>query len=142
FLIIMKQQRLSVLGLAFVIGCSMVASGQRATAELKDKDGKTVGSASFREAPDGVLVRLDVKGLTPGLHAVHVHAVGKCEGPAFTTAGGHFNPTQKKHGLRSADGAHAGDMPNMYVAKDGSGRFEVLNDSITLKAGERSVFDA
>ena len=66
----MKQQLVSALGLAFVIGCSMVASGQRATAELKDKDGKTVGSASLREEPDGVLVRLEVKGLAPGLHAV------------------------------------------------------------------------
>jgi Cu-Zn family superoxide dismutase len=88
------------------------------------------------------VIEVQVKGLTPGLHAVHIHAVGKCEGPAFTTAGGHFNPTQKKHGLKSAEGAHAGDMPNMYVAKDGSGRFEVLSDAITLKSGERSVFDA
>jgi Cu-Zn family superoxide dismutase len=85
---------------------------------------------------------LDVKGLTPGLHAVHVHAVGKCEGPAFTTAGGHFNPTQKKHGFKSPEGAHAGDLPNMLVAKDGAGRFEALDDAITLKAGPASVFDA
>ena len=120
----------------------MAAPGSRATAELKDKDGKTVGRAVFHEVSDGVIVRLEVKGLTPGLHAVHVHAVGKCEGPAFTTAGGHFNPTQKKHGFKSPEGAHAGDMPNMYVGKDGSGVFEVLNDSITLKPGERSVFDA
>jgi Cu-Zn family superoxide dismutase len=113
-----------------------------ATAELKDKDGKTVGTATLREAATGVVIQVQVKGLTPGLHAVHVHAAGKCEGPGFTTAGGHFNPTQKKHGLRSPEGAHAGDMPNMYVGKDGNGLFEVLNDAITLKAGERSVFDA
>src|ERR1043166_1243909 len=138
----MKQHLLSVLGLAFVMGCSMAASGQRATAELKDKDGKTVGSASFREAPDGVLVRLEVKGLTPGLHAVHVHTVGKCEAPGFTSAGGHFNPGGKKQGLNSPAGAHAGDLPNMLVAKDGSGRFEALTDAITLKAGSNSVFDA
>jgi Cu-Zn family superoxide dismutase len=98
--------------------------------------------ASFRDGPNGVLVRLEVKGLTPGLHAVHVHAVGKCEGPAFTSAGGHFNPTGRKHGLKSADGAHAGDLPNMLVAKDGSGRFEALTDAITLKPGPTSVFDA
>jgi Cu-Zn family superoxide dismutase len=128
--------------LTLSLGCSTATPGSRATAELKDKDSRAVGMASFREGPNGVLVRLEVKGLTPGLHAVHVHAVGKCEGPAFTSAGGHFNPTGRKHGLKSADGAHAGDLPNMLVAKDGSGRFEALTDAITLKPGPTSVFDA
>lgn len=125
-----------------ILGCSTVAPGQRASAELKDKDGRVVGRADFHELADGVLVRLEVKGLTPGLHAVHVHAVGKCEAPAFTSAGGHFNPSGRKHGLKSPDGAHAGDLPNMLVAKDGSGRFEALTDAITLKDGKTSVFDA
>ncbi|HUK42063.1 MAG TPA: superoxide dismutase family protein [Candidatus Acidoferrales bacterium] len=118
------------------------AQEERAYAELKDRDGKSVGTATFREVPGGVVIHVDVKGLTPGLHGVHVHAVGKCEGPAFTSAGGHFNPAQKKHGLKSAEGPHAGDMPNMYVAKDGTGRFEVFDDNITLKTGDRSLFDA
>jgi len=88
-----------------------------------------------------VLVRVDAKGLTPGLHAVHVHAVGKCDGPAFISAGGHFNPAGKKQGLKSTDGPHAGDLPNMLVAKDGAGRFEALTDAITLRAGGLSIFD-
>ena len=113
----------------------------QATAELKDKDGKTVGMATFRESGRGVTVSLNAKGLTPGLHAVHVHAVGKCEPPAFTSAGGHFNPAQKKHGHKSPEGAHAGDLPNMLVAKDGTGRFEVFTDGMTLKPGATSVFD-
>lgn len=124
------------------IGCSLTGSGERATAELKDKDGKTVGMASFTGAGNGVRVRLEVKGLSAGLHAVHIHAVGKCEAPAFTSAGGHFNPAQKKHGYKSPDGAHAGDLPNMLVAKDGSGRFEALTDAVTLRSGPNSVFDA
>ena len=123
-------------------GCSLHSSGERATADLKDKDGKSVGTASFRETGDGVLVRVNVKGLSAGLHAVHIHAVGKCEGPAFTSAGGHFNPGQKKHGYKSPDGAHAGDLPNMLIAKDGSGRFEALTDAVTLRSGPNSVFDA
>jgi superoxide dismutase, Cu-Zn family len=123
-------------------GCSLHRSGERATADLKDKDGKSVGTASFRDTGDGVLVRVNVKGLSAGLHAVHIHAVGKCEGPAFTSAGGHFNPGQKKHGYKSPDGAHAGDLPNMLIAKDGSGRFEALTDAVTLRSGPNSVFDA
>ncbi|HYA28440.1 MAG TPA: superoxide dismutase family protein, partial [Acidobacteriota bacterium] len=129
-------------GLCLLASCSTVAPGSRATAELKDKDGKVVGHAMLREQSDGVLIRLEVAGLTPGLHGVHVHAVGKCEGPAFASAGGHFNPANKKHGLKSSDGPHAGDLPNMLVAKDGSGRFEALTDAITLRAGSLSVFDA
>jgi Cu-Zn family superoxide dismutase len=125
-----------------VAGCSLHSSGERATADLKDKDGKSVGTALFRETSDGVLVRVDVKGLSAGLHAVHIHAVGKCEGPAFTSAGGHFNPGQKKHGYKSPDGAHAGDLPNMLIAKDGSGRFEAITDAVTLRSGPNSIFDA
>ncbi len=131
-----------IAALVFLTGCSLAAPESRATAELKDKDGKVVGRAFFRERADGVLVRMDVKGLTPGLHAVHVHSAGKCEAPGFTTAAGHFNPLSKKHGLNSPVGPHAGDLPNMLVAKDGSGRFEVWTDAFTLKAGATSVFDS
>jgi Cu-Zn family superoxide dismutase len=130
-----------LVGLCLTAGCSAVVPGTRASAELKNKDDRVVGLATFSERPDGVLVRIEASGLTPGLHAVHVHAVGKCEGPAFTSAGGHFNPLGKKHGHKNAEGAHAGDMPNMLVAKDGSGRFEVLTDGFTLSAGPLSLFD-
>jgi superoxide dismutase, Cu-Zn family len=136
---------LAVAGLILLIGCSAAPAPQmsnEASADLKDKDGRTVGMATFRDVGNGVLVSVEVKGMNPGLHAIHVHAVGKCEGPAFTSAGGHFNPEQKKHGLKNPEGSHAGDMPNMYVAKNGVGRFEVLNDQITLKPGNRSVLDS
>jgi Cu-Zn family superoxide dismutase len=128
--------------MSLAAACSMsTEQASQATAELKDKENKTVGVATFRESGRGVTVNIDVKGLTPGLHAVHVHAVGKCEAPAFTSAGGHFNPAQKKHGHKSPEGAHAGDLPNMLVAKDGTGRFEAFTDGMTLKPGATSVFD-
>ena len=133
----------AAMGLTLAVACSMpTRSSSQAIAELKDKDGKAVGMATFRESAGGITVNVNVKGLTPGLHAVHVHAVGKCEGPAFTSAAGHFNPAQKKHGHKSAEGAHSGDLPNMLVAKDGTGRFEVFTDSMTLQSGTASVFDA
>jgi superoxide dismutase, Cu-Zn family len=133
----------AAMGLTLTLACSMpTRSSSQAIAELKDKDGKPVGIATFRESGGGVIVNVNAKGLTPGLHAVHVHAVGKCEGPAFTSAGDHFNPRQKKHGHRSAEGAHAGDLPNMLVVQDGTGRFEVFTDAMTLRSGTTSVFDA
>jgi superoxide dismutase, Cu-Zn family len=139
----MAKSLCAALGMTLLVGCSMTAQPtSQGAAELKDKDGKTVGMASFRDAGNGVVVEVEVKGLTPGLHAVHVHTVGKCEGPAFTSAGGHFNPGQKKHGYKNPEGAHGGDMPNMLVAKDGTGRFEVLTDAMSLGSGPTSVFDA
>ncbi len=140
----LAKNALAVAALSLLIGCSTASPPQitnEASADLKDKDGRNIGMAIFREVGDGVLVSVEVKGISPGLHAIHIHTTGKCEGPAFTSAGGHFNPEQKKHGLKNAEGPHAGDMPNMYVAKDGVGRFEVLNDHITLKPGNRSIFD-
>jgi superoxide dismutase, Cu-Zn family len=134
-----------LLGVGFVFLLAWTGFAQeksRAYAELKDKDGKSVGTANLREDAGGVVIQLQVKGLGPGLHAIHVHAVGKCEGPAFNSAGGHFNPGQKKHGLKNPDGPHAGDLPDVYVTKDGSGRYEVLADGMTLKPGATSVFDA
>jgi len=114
----------------------------QARAELKDGEGKSVGMATLREAKDGVLLSAQVKGLSQGLHAIHVHAVGKCEGPKFTSAGGHFNPGNTKHGLKSSEGPHAGDMPNMHATKAAVARYETLNDRISLGRGESSVFDA
>ena len=114
----------------------------QARADIKNAEGKSVGTASLRETKDGVVMTVTVKGLPEGLHAIHFHSVGKCEGPAFTSAGPHFNPMNKKHGLKNPAGPHAGDLPDMYVEKNGVGRYEVLIDSITLGPGETSVFDA
>src|SRR5687768_8875950 len=90
-----------------------------AKATLQDAQGKAIGTATLRDSSVGVLVKLDLQSVAPGPHAFHVHAIGKCEAPDFTTAGGHFNPTTKKHGLFATGGPHAGDMPNLFVPADG-----------------------
>ena len=120
-------------------GAAFAAEGA-ASATLKDPDGKEVGIAKLTETPNGVLIALDVSGIPAGVHAFHVHAVGKCEGPDFKSAGPHFNPDDAKHGIMSQHGPHAGDMPNLEVPADGKLKVEVLNTLVRLK-GENSVFD-
>lgn len=124
-----------------VIATAMPAAAQSAEAALKNADGKTVGTVKLTQMADGVLLTLSVEGLPPGPHAFHVHAVGKCE-PPFTSAGGHFNPANKKHGFMGPEGHHAGDMPNLHVPQGGAITVEVLNTAITLEKGKpNSVFD-
>jgi Cu-Zn family superoxide dismutase len=109
---------------------------------LKDASGKEVGQAALVQTPHGVLVKLSLKGAVPGDHAFHVHAVGKCE-PPFTSAGGHFNPGGKKHGIEATEGAHAGDMPNLHIPASGELVIEIENPMISLVKGQpTSVFDA
>jgi Cu-Zn family superoxide dismutase len=108
--------------------------------KLIDGKGDSIGTASLSPAPAGVKIVLAVKGLSPGEHAIHVHGTAKCEGPAFTSAGGHFNPDQKQHGMNNPQGPHAGDMPNFTVDSTGRSSATVVAPGITLGDGPRSVF--
>lgn len=95
-----------------------------ATAMLKDAEGKAVGTATATQAGGTVAINVKVNGLTPGEHGVHVHMTGSCEAPDFKSAGGHWNPSNQGHGLDAPPGQHAGDMPNLTVAADGTGTLE------------------
>jgi Cu-Zn family superoxide dismutase len=126
--------------LAGALMMPFTAQAQSAKADLKNAEGKDVGNVTLTQTPHGVLLSLSVKGLPAGEHAFHVHAVGKCE-PPFNSAGGHFNPENKKHGHEAADGPHAGDMPNLHIPASGELTVEVMNTAITLDKGKpNSVF--
>ncbi|MGB3272084.1 MAG: superoxide dismutase family protein [Xanthobacteraceae bacterium] len=118
--------------LAAVLALAVPALAATASVTLKNTAGAEVGTVALSDGPHGVLLRLTLKGIPPGEHAFHVHAVGKCE-PPFTSAGGHFNPTGKKHGMMAADGLHAGDMPNLIVPASGELQAEIVNAAITLE---------
>jgi Cu-Zn family superoxide dismutase len=120
---------------ALIAAVSMPAfSAELANAQLKDSGGKAIGDVDLRQTPAGVLIKLQVKGLPPGEHAFHFHAVGKCE-PPFESAGPHFNPTNAHHGMMSGHG-HAGDMPNLHVPQSGDLAVELLNTAVTLDEGK------
>jgi Cu-Zn family superoxide dismutase len=121
---------------------TLSAAAQTAKATLKNAEGKEVGSAALTQTPAGVLISLSVKGLPAGERAFHIHGVGKCE-PPFTSAGAHFNPGGKKHGLMAAEGHHAGDLPNLHVPAGGELVAEVLDPAVTLEKGKaNSLFGA
>jgi len=132
--------RLAMLVAAVLAFPPAAHAAQAARAVLKDAKGGKVGTATLKETKDGVAVALRVQGLPPGKHAFHVHAVGKCDDAEFKSAGPHFNPAGKKHGVRNPDGHHAGDLPNLEVGADGKGTVKHEVRGVTLGKGPSSLF--
>ncbi len=125
-----------------VFGCASVTGEKEplsAGAQLKDKDGKDVGVATLIQTADGVRIAVTGYRLPPGSHGLHIHEVGRCEPPDFASAGGHFNPTGKRHGRLTPAGPHAGDLPNMAVAPSGEGGFDITTKAVTLEPTPASL---
>ena len=108
------------------------AASASARASLYSTSGIAMGTAVVEEMTGGL--RLTVKGmaLPSGGHGTHIHATGKCDAPDFATAGGHWNPSGKQHGLSNPMGPHAGDLPNMIIGTDGAGSITINLPGATM----------
>jgi superoxide dismutase, Cu-Zn family len=112
-----------------------------AEAELLDSSGKSIGKASLTEQSDdrGVKIHLTVQKLPPGVHGIHIHEVGQCQGPDFASAGKHFNPDNKQHGADNPKGQHAGDLGSIEIEPNGSADVNLSAPQVTLKEGANSL---
>jgi superoxide dismutase, Cu-Zn family len=138
----MAMLLVSSLAVAVSAGSVWAAGGkvEPGTIEVKvpliDAKGEQVGKATLTQLEKGVKVQVEASGLTPGLHGIHFHENGKCDPTEFTSAGEHFNPEHKHHGLLNPEGPHAGDMPNLIVDSKGGASMSIFTRLITLRSGQ------
>ncbi|MGO9174731.1 MAG: superoxide dismutase family protein [Desulfobaccales bacterium] len=123
------------LATVLIWGCGE-SKAPAAKATLVDAQGQKVGEARLTETTQGVKIDLTVENLPPGVHAFHIHDKAVCQAMDFMSAGGHFNPYHKHHGLKNPLGPHAGDLPNITVGPDGRATVSVVANLVTLKDGE------
>lgn len=149
----MTQQILAI-GIGVLVGVTASAQGPTPTgttgtrtaatagASLIDTQGRSIGEARLQQTPHGVLLKLDLRHATPGIHGLHIHDIGRCDAPSFESAGGHFNPSGRQHGFLNPRGPHAGDLPNIEVPATTTLAVEYLVADVTLEPGSLSLLDA
>lgn len=142
----MKTELVLAIVMSVVLMFATIVNAQdnttyNATAIINNSNGSTIGLATFiQDANSTVHINVTVSGLTPGLHGIHIHDKGFCIGPSFKSAGEHYNPLGKEHGLLNPKGPHAGDLPNLEVGMDGKGNMNVTTKLVTISPGPTTLF--
>jgi Cu-Zn family superoxide dismutase len=135
-----RSAAVAAAALALLLPVAGRAEARAARAVLKNARGERVGMALLVAERGKVTLSLRVHDLPPGKHGLHLHAVGKCEGPDFQSAGPHWNPTGRTHGAKSPGGHHLGDLPNLEVGADGKGALRAVLADVRLGEGPNSLF--
>ena len=143
----MKLRFFTPLAIVVCLGCStamrMRGAAARAEAVMYNTSGAPIGTAQLWQDSNGqVNVEISSITLAAGTHGIHFHEFAKCDGPAFTTAGGHYNPMGMEHGLQNPKGPHAGDNPNIVIPAGGVGSVSFSTDRVSLTPGPRTLLDA
>ncbi|WP_281966449.1 superoxide dismutase family protein [Roseovarius nanhaiticus] len=126
----------AALGFAFPV----IAADSAAMAMMKTAQGADAGVVQIRQAGDGTLFQAELSGLAPGWHSFHVHEAGRCN-DGFQAAGGHYAPAGNEHGLMAEGGAHAGDLPNIYVHSNGEAKAEFYSARLSIIGGDAPMMD-
>jgi superoxide dismutase, Cu-Zn family len=134
----MKRKTALLFALPFILSGCMEKTITKMDVEMFNQTGDSLGTITVSEQPEGVKLEVLLEGLPPGELGLHIHEKGQCDAPDFKSAGNHFNPDDKQHGLLHPEGAHAGDLPNI-ISEDGKVEAELMAPQLTLKSGEKTT---